>query len=220
MSNENEIQITCGLFRSKLYHFQADELPADERGALQAHLSACPGCARLLEVEDGLLRGLKGRLRRATPPAGLEDRIRESLRVQATRAWPARVPWLAAVAASLLLAALLVPALGRFPALAEAGVVRVDELVMLVDRACDKAGRTLEQQRKCRARDHVNVFKTGDGSYWMINLNRPEVVALAHEPELRGHRFEVRGELYSKIGTVQIDAFRDLGLILEAAESL
>ena len=108
--------------------------------------------------------------------------------------------------------------LGRLDALT-AGVdgVRVDDTALLVDRACDKMGRTLEQQRACRARDHVNVLKVGSGDYWMINLDRPEAVRLAHEPELRGHRFEVRGAFYPKIGTVQVDEFRDLGLIADLA---
>ena len=46
--------MSCSDFKRKLFHYQADELPEDERLEMDAHLDECPGCAHRLEVEEGL----------------------------------------------------------------------------------------------------------------------------------------------------------------------
>lgn len=205
----------CGSFRSSIHDFQADEMPEAERGEAEEHLSACADCARALEIEDGFLRALKARLPRAEPPPGLEQRIRAALREEApdpaAPAWY-RTPWFAAAAAAVLLALLLVPGLGRpldggwSPA---GGVVQVEGMeVMVVDLDCDRAGMSVEYQRRCADRHHVNALKTADGRYWHISPDHKEYGKLIADPEMRGRRLVVDGDYYPGINTLRITLSR------------
>lgn len=211
----------CASFRRSIHDFQADELNEAERGAFEAHLSACAGCARALEVEEGFLRVLRGRLPRAEPSPGLDQRLREALRGEApdppAPAWY-RGPWLAAAAAALLLALLLVPGLGRplgggwSPV---SGVVPVADVeVMLVDLDCDRAGGSVEEQRRCADPHHVNALKTADGRYWHISPDHADYGRLIRDPRMRGRRLVVDGDYYPGINTLRIKFSRSPTLAL------
>lgn len=202
-----------------MHHFQADEMPESERGLFQAHLDACADCARVLEIEDGLLRALKARLPRAEPPPGLEQRIRDALRAEAPDpglpAWH-RTPWFAAAAAAVLLALLLVPGLGRpldggwTPA---GGVLQVAGMkVVVVDLDCDRAGMSIERQRRCAARHHINALKTADGRYLYISPDHKDYGRLIGDPEMRGRRLVVDGDYYPGINTLRITWSRSVNL--------
>jgi len=204
--------MNCSAFKRDLYHFQADELSAAERTAYQEHLSACASCAALLEVEQGLLRGLKTRLTPAPAPPGLETRIREQLR-QAGRSnrpgldWIRR-PWFAAMAASILLALLVIPTHN----LDSSSLVRVTQLVTVVDFACDNAGRSYGQQRQCTHPKHLNALKLDDGGYWRISLDHEVGRELTTDRAIRGTRMRVEGWLYERIRTLQVDQADEVGL--------
>jgi hypothetical protein len=204
----------CASFRLSIHDFQADELTEADRGAFQAHLDACDRCARLLEVEDGFLRALQARLPRAEPPPGLEPRIRAALRELAPDPTPSA--WFAAAAAAVLLALLLVPGLGRplrggwTPA---AGVVAVAGVeVMVVDLDCDRAGMSIESQRRCGARHHINALKTADGRYWYISPDHESYGRLIGDPQMRGRRLIVDGDYYPGINTLRITWSRSVNL--------
>jgi len=204
--------MNCSHFKRSLYHFQADELPHDERSAYEEHLTACPPCARLHEVEDGLLRGVKARLVRCEAPPGLETRIRAMLRDAGAgrrggAAW-LRAPWFAAVAASLLLAVLVFPAADLYRT---APAERVSEVVTLVDRACDLAGRSHGEQRSCAHPKHLNALKRDDGTYWDLSLDDDESRRLVTDRELRGTRMRVEGLLYERIHTLQLETAQPIG---------
>jgi len=212
--------VTCDTFRRALFHFQQDELAHDERVHLQEHLDACTRCARLLEVETALLAGLKSRLAPTPAPPGLETRIREALREAAAPrqgglvAW-LRAPWFAAAAASLLLALLLVPGIVDGPAgdrPTSAGTIHVLQEAMVVDRDCDRAGHTLDQQRRCRHPEHLNALKLPDGSYWRIDQASSVDPQLVTDPEMRGHRIRVEGEYQPQARTIRLQRIQDLGL--------
>ena len=195
----------CRVFNRSLYHFQADELPRVEREAFEDHLNACPPCARRLEVEEGLLRGLRARLKPTVAPPGLETRIRAQLeQSRATRRrgvpW-VRAPWFAAMTASILLAVLLI----QGPFLTSA-TERVNRVVTLVDRACDIAGRSFDEQRGCTRPKHLNAFKLDDGTYWDLSLDNATARNLVTDRELRGTRMHVEGTLYERIHTLQLES--------------
>jgi len=208
--------LTCGTFRQWLFHFQADEVSEADRAALQAHLDACPGCARRFEVEESLLRGVKTRLRRDALPPALEARVRRAL---ADEARSAGAPWFrrpafAAAAAALLLALVLVPGLlprGFSGAAATGGVTTVRAEWIVVDLDCDRAGVPYDAQRRCNHPRHYNVLRAGDGSYWNIGLDGAPGRALFVARELRGHRMRVEGRYYPGIRTLQVVEQEDLG---------
>ena len=202
----------CRVFSKSLYHFQADELPRAERESFERHLTACPPCARRHEIEEGLLRGLRARLTPAQAPPGLETRIRAQFEQnragrRSATAW-IRTPWFAAIAASILLAVLLVPGQGL---IRTSAVERVDRVVTLVDRACDSAGRSFEQQRGCERPKHLNAFKLEDGTYWDLSLDRDAARDLVTAREMRGTRMHVEGWLYERIDTLQLESAQPIG---------
>lgn len=200
----------CRRFERDLFHFQAAELPEDEQRALADHVDGCPGCARRLEVEDGFLRGLKGRLGREEAPPELRDRVREALENQAApRRSPGwlRTPWLVPAAAALLLAVLLIPAMPPW-----AGVMHVEREVTVVDIDCEGAGRTLEEQRRCTHPHHLNALKVGPDQYWNVSLQQEAGRRLVTDREMRGHRILVTGDLYTSSRTLHVTGFADQDL--------
>jgi hypothetical protein len=46
MRQIEDAKMECGVVRGWLFRLMDDELPAEERGQLDAHLSRCPSCAR------------------------------------------------------------------------------------------------------------------------------------------------------------------------------
>lgn len=219
MAAEDDKPLNCHAFKDLLVHFQADELPESRRRQAQAHLDACPTCARRMEVEEAFLGALRERLGRRTVPPGLETRIRSTLEAQrgGTRerfSWWRR-PWVAATAAAVLLTVLLIPGIdglrSRTPD-AGAGVVHVAADVLVVDLDCDRAGRSLAQQRNCRNPRHLNALRTANGVYWNISQDYPLSRELLFDAEMRGHRIHVEGDYFPGIHTVLLRRHSDLGL--------
>ena len=66
----------CAHFRQWICHFQADEVPEDQRGELQSHLNDCQECQQRLAVEEDMLGVVRSGLQRAKAPPGLETRVR------------------------------------------------------------------------------------------------------------------------------------------------
>jgi anti-sigma factor RsiW len=113
VKSQDQRPVDCAAFKRSLFHFQADEIPETNRTPLEEHLADCQCCAGRLAFEDGMLSGVRKRLGAGEPPPGLETRVRASLRqaspAGATRGWFRAPLSVAAIAASLLLAVLLVP---------------------------------------------------------------------------------------------------------------
>ncbi|NIM63568.1 MAG: hypothetical protein GTN89_03710 [Acidobacteria bacterium] len=198
--------MNCSAFKRDLYHFQAEELSPAERAACLDHADLCAPCARLLEVEQGLLRGLKARLTASPHPPGLETRIREQLREAGRARQPGigwvRRPWFAALAASVLLAVLVLPQFDSGPS----PVTRVGpRIVTVVDFDCDKFGADFGQQRLCTHPRHLNALKLEDGGYWQISADGEVGRELITDRDLRGTRMRVEGWLYERIHTLQVD---------------
>jgi anti-sigma factor (TIGR02949 family) len=197
----------CYRFRRDLYHFQAGELPEADRRGLAEHAGDCPACARRLEVEEAFLQGLRSRLGRAGAPPALRDRVRAALdREERQGGWAGwlRVEWLVPAAAALLLAFVLIPA-----APGGALVLPVDRVVTVVDLPCERAGRTLEQQRGCDDPRHFNALKVGPDRYWTISLDHELGRRLLSDRGLRGHRLRVVGDLFTASGTLHLVAVTD-----------
>lgn len=204
--------MNCNAFKRALYHFQADELSAAERAVFHEHLNVCAPCAALLEVEDGLLRGLKARLTPAPLPPGLETRVREQIRQAGPSSRPRldwiRRPWFVALAASMLLAVLVIPSRN----IEMSSPVRVTRVVTVVDFDCDNAGRSFEQQRQCARPKHLNALKLDEGGYWQVSLDHEIGRKLITGRGLRGTRMRVEGLLYEGIRTLQVDRAEEADL--------
>ena len=215
--------LTCKDFQASVYHFQADELPAARREPLQEHLDGCPECARYLEVEASFLRLLRASARRVPAPPGLETRIRARLadgpgagRRRGIFGWLA-APGTAAAAAAVILAISLAAVVNGMPGAVGGGranVIRVVRTVTVVDRDCDRAGRTVEQQRGCRHPDHVNALKPADGMYWNLSLGQDAARAIALDPARRGERITVEGDFYPGLSTIRLTRAGEAGQII------
>jgi hypothetical protein len=206
--------MNCKGFTDRIFLFQADELDSQEREVCQQHLDGCERCAERLRVEQALVRTLTSRLSRTPAPPGLETRVREALRAQAS---PGReggpwyqAPWFAATAAALLLVAVLVPGLMIDWLPEDAGGIAVHETVTVVDLDCDQAGYDLDAQRGCRHPHHINALKRADGSYWSIDPEQPEFRYLLLDREVRGQQLVVRGRLFPENDLVQLTAVETL----------
>lgn len=208
--------VNCAVFRDFVFHFQADELGEPDRRRLQDHLDDCEACGRYLEVEQSFLVALKSRLARTAAPAALEDRIRSALSAEepapprGLHGW-VRGPFVPALAATLLLVALLIPSLGR-SGVARAGApdhYPVVRAVTVVDEDCERAGRSLEEQKGCRDARHLNVLKVADGMYWHVNLDRPLAKELVLDPHQRGRRLVVQADYFPSLETVRLVQVRE-----------
>ena len=158
-------------------------------------------------------------MRRAPAPVGLEDRVRAALREE-TRSdgslgW-FRAQWLVPAVAALILAILLIPTLqglGGAGSTMLAAVVQIEEEVTVVDLDCDRAGRTLAEQRLCRHPLHLNALKVAEDRYWNVSLDQALSRRLVADEEMRGHRLLVSGDLYTRIRTLRVSDYSDLGMV-------
>jgi anti-sigma factor (TIGR02949 family) len=199
----------CRVFELNLYHFQADELSAAERLPLQEHLEGCESCARRLELEEELLRCLKLRLRTAAAPSELQGRVRSALH-QARGVPGRRGSWvpLAAVAAAMLLLVLFVAGPSGQLGARATGLARE---VTLVDLDCDRAGVSLDQQRRCNHPHHVNALRLANGEHWSLSLDGQDARLLAMRRDLRGHRLRIQGDFVPALRALRLRAVSDLG---------
>jgi anti-sigma factor (TIGR02949 family) len=207
MQTDPEMDLPCRKFNRNLYHFQAGELPEDQQRELADHVAACAGCATRLGIEEGFLRGLKGRLGRADPPPELRARVGQALDREAgsSRAWSrVRTAWLVPAAAAVALALLILPAM---PGGEE--TFYVEREVTVVDIDCERAGHCVDDQRDCRHPHHLNALKVSPGQYWNISLDQELGRKLVADRELRGHRLRVVGELYAGIRTLHVASYTD-----------
>jgi anti-sigma factor RsiW len=94
--------MTCAELETRLQAYAHGTLPAPEAAALEAHLSGCAQCARLLEAMEPAPVGLAALPRSIPPDRDLWTSIEQRIRPRARRiAVPA---WLLAAAAILLVA--------------------------------------------------------------------------------------------------------------------
>lgn len=208
----------CREFQRNIYHLQAGELPDEQAEALAVHAEACTACAERLVVEDAFLRALRRKLTREPAPPGLQARVRSALERDAVPAtiwhW-LHAPWFMPAAAALVLALVLIPALPAWDSLG--GVVLVEREVTVVDYTCDRAGVSLSQQRQCPLVHHLNALKVGPDDYWILTADQVEASKLMVDPEMRGHRLLVEGELDTRNHTLKLARFADRGEVIASA---
>jgi len=165
---------------------------------------------------------LDGLLRRALAPPGappgLRERIQAALAVEAAQHAAAAVrrrrlyrPALGlALAASLLIAILLPPALrpGGFlrPAVtAGPRHIHYQGVVVCVD--CAALGEPLEVQASCRSETHGSGLRLEDGAlvrFTRRTAARPEPLV---DPSLRGRQIVLDGDLYETIGYLEVTSY-------------
>jgi anti-sigma factor (TIGR02949 family) len=207
--------IDCETFRGLTYHFQADEVSESDRERYLEHMGACGACARYLETEESFARFLRKRIRREPAPPQLRARIRAELERSApaggvgllSRLWS---PSVVAAAATLVLALLIGPTLPKtgFAGVAAGEVVRVMRAATIVDLQCDRAGKSLEFQLRCRHERHFNALRVADGQYWNLNLSQLQARDIVLDPGRRGERVVVEGDYYPRLQTLRVKAIR------------
>lgn len=203
----------CRSFRDSVYSFLDNEMEESQRNRLQAHLDDCPGCGRYLEFEERFSSALRSRLPRLGAPEGLLERVnseldRQAVSVRRRSRLRTYVGAAGFTAAAVSLLALGLPR-GWLPGRAPAQPQHVVREVTVVDEECDRAGLALEEQRECRKADHLNALKLADGSYWDLALDGPDARRIAAEPQERGRRIVVEGDLYAPLGPLHVSAVRD-----------
>lgn len=186
------------------------QLDAAEQAALDRELEASPELARREAVERDLNRALSRRLARVPAPPGLETRIRAALDEAASPV--TSIPWyrrsaFAALAGAAVLAVVAIPFLLGEPAVGS--IARFEALI--VDLECDRAGKSLADQRGCRIEGHVNALRDAPEHHLTIGEDSdPALRARLAEREMRGHRVVVTGAATDD--ELRVDTMRDLGL--------
>ena len=84
-SGSGEHAERCASIRQRVYEFLDDELPADDRQRIDAHLSACPPCARRFAFERVFLAVVQRRVSIDEAPPELRERIRAAICREGTR---------------------------------------------------------------------------------------------------------------------------------------
>jgi anti-sigma factor (TIGR02949 family) len=202
--------VDCAAFRRSVFALQAGEVAPARESALLRHVADCPTCSRRLDFERSMLESLRGAMRAAPAPPGLETRIRAALAREAPtprgfgrHAWR----WAAVAAASLLLALWILPGSGGelgFGWTRPQVIAGVERRALLVDHECDRAGREFEAQRRCTDPRHLNALKLPDGSYWLISPHDELSRDWLFRPDLRGREVSFRGDYYPRLETVRL----------------
>jgi len=203
--------MNCKAFHDRIFLLQAGELPEAERLDCQSHLDACEACLDRLRFEDAALGALKAKLARASAPPGLETRIRAALRTDPARSGRVRwyrAGWFAAAAVAAVLVLLLLRPSFRSAELLTPGTAggATSGTVTVVDLDCDRAGRSLEQQRRCTQRLHLNALKLADGTYWTIDTDPAEFRYLMLDPRERGQTLRVVGRLLGGTNVIRLES--------------
>jgi len=106
----------------------------------------------------------------------------------------------AAMAAVFLLAALVTPVLMNRSTVPEPAVFTGT----IVDFECDREGMSLDMQRNCMARSHLNALKTDDGAYVHFNIHQADYRSLLFDADVRGCQVKVHGNLHPEIRTLEV----------------
>lgn len=210
--------VDCATFDRFCHAYLDEELAQADREALEAHLDACPACARLLAAEASFDAALRQRYERAPLPAGLEDGIRAALAGQRSVVAGGAPRWrrfavASVLAASVLVALATIPLLiGRVPPATAGGgdVVHVHCDATVVDLVCDSHGLSYALQRACRNPEHVNALRLADGTYWGILPTEAASRAGVEGADERGRRVAVVGDYYPAIHSVAVLSVEDL----------
>jgi anti-sigma factor RsiW len=70
--------MTCEHVTASLHDYMAHTLPPKERARVDEHILICPSCARVASEYEVIVRAAHT-LTPPTPPAGMEQRLREAL---------------------------------------------------------------------------------------------------------------------------------------------
>ena len=94
----------CNRVRSHLDSYLNDELQAETRQEVLDHLGSCPECTRLMNEGARVKAQLKRAVLNEQAPQALRDRVRRDLRHRRSSAFSLSTPWMAAAAATVMVA--------------------------------------------------------------------------------------------------------------------
>jgi hypothetical protein len=210
--------MNCSEVRELVSPLIDGELPADDWARAQEHLDRCDTCRRRVRFESDFDSTLRRHLAVRPAPESVVQGARQRLAREFPRrrgVWTRLVLHPAAgysLAAALLL--VLVVPLGIGPALdtglalpASVAAVSTEGHVVCIE--CERAGRSAEEQRRCRMFTHHPGIRTEDGRLWTL-ANLGAGARLGADPELRGAPVRFEGTLYPPIQTVDVTQFEVL----------
>jgi len=201
----------CKKLREVLDAYVDRELSPDAAAQAEAHIAECNGCRRAVEALIKLREGVRAAAGKPEAPAGLLERVQNSLSPRWRRAGAVQ-----AIAAMLLLAGtltLLVPSVRGVAATA------LDYLALKLD---DSRQVVLEGKLLCRdcqlekeygyhamcpLTGHHGAIVTSDGRIWNI-LEGERSRELIHNSSLLGRRVKVVGRMYRKAGSLAVSDYQ------------
>lgn len=212
----------CKRFRESLDLYVDGELSVEAMAAADAHRRECTRCAMVVSEMGALRRVVRETVDSLRPPADLEHRVRESIRLPkgpAAAGQPAPGRWLGWAAAAMLLFTLGLTMAAARPAGAR------DLLVAAMDRAVARlaVAQPLELEaivlcRDCELHDrhgeaalcdrlgHRGALATSDGRLWNI-MEQDSSSRLVHDEAMLGQRVRVVGTIYRDAGTIAVDRY-------------
>jgi Putative zinc-finger len=201
----------CKRLREVLDAYVDCELSPDAAAQAEAHIAECNGCRRAVEALIKLREGVRAAAGKPEAPAGLLERVQNSLSPRWRRAGAVQ-----AIAAMLLLAGtltLLVPSVRGVAA------TTLDYLALKLD---DSRQVVLEGKLLCRdcqlekeygyhamcpLTGHHGAIVTSDGRIWNI-LEGERSRELIHNSSLLGRRVKVVGRMYRKAGSFAVSDYQ------------
>lgn len=213
--------MNCKQFRESLDCYLDGELSAEASTAADAHRKECPQCERAVMRLQELKTAIRRSVSVATPPLGLEARVRAAVGTPWTRSLDAmrafaprrRALALAAVAVFILAVTVSTRApidIGAANAM-DRLALRLDETSPVVlegkilCRDCELEHR-YGVKASCKTIGHHGAIATADGRIWNI-VEQGTSAKLIHDESLLGKNIVVRGRLFRNSRAVVIESY-------------
>ena len=213
--------MNCKQFRESLDCYLDGELSAEASTAADAHRKECPQCERAVMRLQELKTAIRRCVSVATPPLGLEARVRAAVGTPWTRSLDAmrafaprrRALALAAVAVFILAVTVSTRApidIGAANAM-DRLALRLDETSPVVlegkvlCRDCELEHR-YGVKASCKTIGHHGAIATADGRIWNI-VEQGTSAKLIHDESLLGKNIVVRGRLFRNSRAVVIESY-------------
>jgi hypothetical protein len=213
--------MNCKQFRESLDCYLDGELSAEASAAADAHRKECPQCERAAMRLQELKTAVRRAVSIATPPSGLDARIRAAVGGPWTRSLDAMRPVaprrraLALAAVAVFILAVTVGSRGPIDIGAANAMdrlaLRLDETSPVVLRG-KVLCRDCELERRygvkasCKIIGHHGAIARADGQIWNIVEQRTSA-ALIHDEQLLGKDVIVRGHFFRNSRALVIDSY-------------
>jgi anti-sigma factor (TIGR02949 family) len=200
----------CKKLREVLDAYVDRELSVDAAAQADAHIAECDACRRAAENLARLREAVRNAAGKPEAPVQLVERVRSSVSPR----WH-RAAAIQAIAAALVLAGVLT---FFVPSVRGAAATALDFLSLKLDdtRQVELEGKLicrdcqLEKQygyhAMCPLTGHHGWLQTSDGRLWGI-LEGNASEELVHNSKLLGRRVKIRGRIFRKAGSIEVNGY-------------